>query len=819
MKFNFRKISAVLASVVMFGSTIGMAAAANYPAPFVSAGAANVAVVYGTGEGVSALDLVQAGNIQSNLQSKMGATSASGGSVSGGDSFKFDKTSTKFWLGRGTKDIVSTAITDDDLPTLLADGVFTDDDNDEFDYSQKITMSNLTLTMWEDNDYKKDEPSVGIKIASGVHVLNYTLEFTDQPDWDDLVTADLPIMGKNYYVLSKNSSTTAELTLLDSAVTTTLAEGEVTTINVDGTPYEAAINFIGSSTVKLDINGDVTNTLSAAQTAKLKDGAYIGVREINTQDYAGGIKTVEFSIGKGKLKLTNNTDIQINDETVSGLSTWITISTGDIKELKLVWDADDDLFVTPDSEVLMPGFGVVKVAFTGLLYPVEETITVKAGGDKYATLENFPLKDSTEDIDFLFASTAGKFIQPGKDSDDLLRTSNSTTTAKGMIFDKDLDYAWIVTYDDGSDCESYVMRATGFQLDGSYNETNIEYKKDGAWVAVKSEVRPDDTVSLGNVELKIDEVNKTEKSVLINMTSSNTNFNYICSKEGMRFYLPWNCNETLGTEVRGCDNNTADGVTTNTGVAHGLLITNGSQNITGHNSTKFFLYAVEEDKDGNTGKGDTINMTIGWDSDNEVEVIAMDQNDTVQVLTEIQETDVWRTFTYSALATEVLYDKPTSGQKSVKLIYHGGEVYGEVYLMQPGASAAAGTSGTSRTVASLGEILVKDSEVSSVSTKNLIIIGGSCINSAAATALGIAGKTCSAAFTEATGVGSGQFLIKGVSGAYSAGKIALVVAGYDAADTVNAAKYLTTQTVDTSKKYIGTSSTAATLQVETAATA
>ncbi|MEK7092063.1 MAG: hypothetical protein AAB907_00400, partial [Patescibacteria group bacterium] len=238
-----------------------------------------------------------------------------------------------------------------------------------------------------------------------------------------------------------------------------------------------------------------------------------------------------------------------------------------------------------------------------------------------------------------------------------------------------------------------------------------------------------------------------------------------------------------------------------------------------HNVQQFVVWMAEEDKDGNTGKGDTINMTIGWDSDNEVEVIAMDQNDTVQVLTEIQETDVWRTFTYSALATEVLYDKPTSGQKSVKLIYHGGEVYGEVYLMQPGASAAAGTSGTSGTVASLGEILVKDSEVSSVSTKNLIIIGGSCINSAAATALGIAGKTCSAAFTEATGVGSGQFLIKGVSGAYSAGKIALVVAGYDAADTVNAAKYLTTQTVDTSKKYIGTSSTAATLQVETAATA
>ena len=54
-------------------------------------------------------------------------------------------------------------------------------------------------------------------------------------------------------------------------------------------------------------------------------------------------------------------------------------------------------------------------------------------------------------------------------------------------------------------------------------------------------------------------------------------------------------------------------------------------------------------------------------------------------------------------------------------------------------------------------------------------------------------------------------MIKGVSGAYTTGKIALVVAGYEAADTVNAAKYVTTQTFDTSKEYKGTSSTSATL--------
>jgi hypothetical protein len=47
MRFNFRKISAIAASALMTGMTLGVAAAANYPAPFVSGGVANVAVVYG----------------------------------------------------------------------------------------------------------------------------------------------------------------------------------------------------------------------------------------------------------------------------------------------------------------------------------------------------------------------------------------------------------------------------------------------------------------------------------------------------------------------------------------------------------------------------------------------------------------------------------------------------------------------------------------------------------------------------------------------------------------------------------------------------
>jgi hypothetical protein len=207
------------------------------------------------------------------------------------------------------------------------------------------------------------------------------------------------------------------------------------------------------------------------------------------------------------------------------------------------------------------------------------------------------------------------------------------------------------------------------------------------------------------------------------------------------------------------------------------------------------------------GSGDQFNVSVGWDSSTTAEVEVKDLMGGDVTALEIGETDVWRSFMYSALATEFLWDKPTSGQDSIKIIYHGDEVVSDVYVTSPGATIG----GTS----SLGNVLAKDSEVSNFAGKNLIIVGGSCINSAAATALGVPAHTCGAAFTTATGVGAGQFLIKSVASA-TTGKIALVVAGYDVADTANAATYLRTKTVDTTvgKTYKGTTATTADLVVQ-----
>jgi hypothetical protein len=168
--------------------------------------------------------------------------------------------------------------------------------------------------------------------------------------------------------------------------------------------------------------------------------------------------------------------------------------------------------------------------------------------------------------------------------------------------------------------------------------------------------------------------------------------------------------------------------------------------------------------------------------------------------------------TYASMdlwGTLMMRDDDDSDQSSMVITYPDIQAEAVVYVAAEDASITSSSS--SSAAVQLGDILVKDSEVSSVATKNLIVVGGSCINSAAASLIGE--PACGADFTTATGVGSGQFLIKSYASSDLTSKMALLVAGYDAADTVNAAKYLRTQTVDTSSEYKGTSATSAELVV------
>ena len=766
----------------MIGSSVGIAAAASFPSGFTSP---TPAIVYGASAASS--DSVAANSISTYLADN--GVSVGVGSPTG-ESIEFKRASTVWNLGEGAEDVVTTSITDDSpspgLPTILKEGVYVDDDNDEFDYTQKVDMGNISYTMWENSDYASDEPTTGIQVLNGAHILNYTLDFTDLPLWSDLQSTDIEIMGKNYFVLTYTNATS--ITLLDSATTTTLSwtdgGSETKTIEAGGKSYDISINFIGSSTVKLDVNGEITNTLSAAGTYKLKDGSYIGVKEINTQDYQGGIKTVEFSVGAGKLKLTSGSDVELNDASISNLPVTINYSgssTGTkLNKIQIRWDADDDQFVTETNSISMPGFGALKLSTTGLEYPAEEVIQVKAGSDSYIQLVDFPLRDATVSIPIIYGDNKN-FTGIGQKASGMLGTTNDSR----LRIDGDAFDYFIVSWSDGKDGESYYMKVSNWINDSGTTKISVQYKDDSSstgWTDAGSSVKEGDEVSVGNTVLTVGNIDKTNK--IVNFTAgSNVKFDRLYSKEGATVFLPYN--ETFG------------GGSCPMGTAGQFNCLNLTTQVSG--GGKMNLTISEEDKDGNKYGGHNITLELGWNtaSTREVEVtdvLYLVGLSTKGASTEIQSTDVFRNFVYSELASEVLWTKPSSGQKSVKIIYHGDEVSANVFLSESSATSSA------------GNMVFKDNEKTSWETKNIIVVGGTCINTAAAMALGVAEGTCGADWVTATGVGAGKYLIESVEDQPMAGKIALVVAGFNADDTTAAANRVTKkpETVDTTagKKYV-----------------
>ncbi len=162
----------------------------------------------------------------------------------------------------------------------------------------------------------------------------------------------------------------------------------------------------------------------------------------------------------------------------------------------------------------------------------------------------------------------------------------------------------------------------------------------------------------------------------------------------------------------------------------------------------------------------------------------------------------------------------------VKLSSPSSQMVATILVAAPSTTVTGGSSSSESSGATTVTTVmtVMDSEVASVSTKNLIVVGGSCINTVAAKLLGSTTPLCGADFMAKSGAGAGSYVLQSFDSPYTTGKVATLVAGYNAADTTSGVKFLTTQAnVDVSpgKKYLNGAvvDTTATLKSTTTTTA
>jgi len=777
MKINLKKVASVLASAVMFGSTLGFAAAA-WADPFVKNGVGDAAIVVGAG--AAATDLVAATDLGTSLNSKVTVTGET--TITGGDSVKLERGSNKFNYG----DALNTAYTsldNEELSTVLADGTYLNDDNTEYDYEQKVEMSAEAISFFKDTKFNDKVPVIGFNMDKGDFIMNYTLTFTpDEADggaavstdeYPKLDNTDIAMLGKEFFISDvEYTSNGIQMTLLDSANKATVSEGETTTVMVGDTSYAVSVDFVeDSNTAKLTINGATTNSIDEGQTYKLSDGTYVGIKDVSYSAKDSGISKVEFTLGIGKIVLENGQEVELNDEAISDLEdangytsvikAYFTNTTAtDIEKLTLEWNLDDDAWLAPGYELDMPGFNAIKLFMTSWVTPGEEKTTLADGGD-YVQLIT-PVEDGDLDLPLLYTNTSKTgFAGLGEDSDNVLVT-NATVDPTFILNDSESSM-FVATWINGDEAETYAYQLDSIKDNSGKNTTKLTNLVSGGADLEFDTIADTEDAAGGQITFTLVNADVDAGIAVIKASGTEVYGNLVSTKEGLTMKLP------VDSTAAG------DGNINLTAVA---------------DPTTWDMNFTEEDKDGNihTGSATDESFTVtldGTDSDG--------TQATGTSLTEIDEeddSDYEIAYVASDIATKVRVYNPSgsSSLDSVEIFYPGAESYAEVYVSEIGT-----TSGTAGSIK-----VVKDSEVDSAKDKNLIVVGGSCINTVAATVLGKSAPVCGEDFTALTGVAAGKYLIEVVASPYAtADKIAMLVAGYDAAETTLAAAKVKEGTVST----------------------
>jgi hypothetical protein len=837
MKINFKKIATVLGSAILVGSTLGMAAAANYPAPFNQEASAIV-----VGSAAAPQDVVAAANIASGLSSATTTASATSGVTVSGEGVALDSGSTKIYLNTSLN-VVKSTLTKTDLPTVLGETTFSG--NVDSKITSTITVGSNKVTFAKQPTSSSD-PVIGIALGSSqtaplynVSINMPAINFTDA----DSKGETIHLFGKDYVV--STATTYDKLILFSSAQEVTLTAGgtnpkPTANVTVDGKSYDVElVTGSGTTSATISVNGE-SKQITAGQSKKI-GGIDIAVKS-TTESTALNTITATILVGANKLSFSNTSQVTqgSDDDPIDGTYVYFNGYANAMQGLTVAVFAPDSTndAVLEGQSFVDPVFGSFKVDFSGLNAPLNssarDTIKVDRSGDKAMSLTFTDSDKNTKTFDFAY-NNSGVTV---------LRDTNGYTfnlVEGSRLFQN--NYTFI-----GNEDYGHLL-----QLTRIYNSSSSDYSDDKVTFkdVISSDTYNADATSEGSARLTIDgrqytitylgsgetgnitikyptsdssatqyvvfPTIETSKGALVSLYEPQTIT--LASQGGFLIpdgdgyttltatYLGGNAsyaNWTLGsgtlrsgvyyqnnasTVVDGLNYTFVGGATTANlttlylkSPASGGDLINGTAVVVRENknqSTSYNAIVIPLETDSAGTSTDPLGIgTLGFTSQYFTATLQSDSDIT-------QDVDLWGT-----LVTE---DSNTASQKIVTLSYPQEQVFANVIVGATSATTSGGSSGTS----GVGAVTVFDNEVDSVKAKNLIVVGGSCINTVAASLLGSSTPLCGADFTTKTGVGNGQFLVQVFNSPYASGKVAMLVAGYEAADTTKAATYVTTNTVST----------------------
>ncbi len=860
MRFNFKKIAALGASVLLTGLSMGMATAATYPAPFVQGGVANVAIVVGSN--ASPTDTQSAANpISANLQTYL---SSSGGASLSGEVVPLGSANSEIYLNSSVAGGRYSTITSAQLPTTFADTTFsggTDTSSVQFRVDLDPASSGNKVIFDKQNSTSGDpEYLLQMSTNTGTPLYNTTIQFatpvnfTDANNQGDTIT----LFGKDYTVGTDSSKTNGIVLLTGAVPPLPLSTGDSQTVTVDGVQHTVTLKGVSSDKANIQVDNDV-KPVTSGQTVTIGD---ISVGVTNLFPDTSAVKgSANVLVGSNKMYLQNGNSVKTSSSgtslhTIQGTKVYITGGPNATTQIKIAVAAtgSNTQNVGTGQTFVDPVFGTFGVTFSGMSSSLSDSArdTIKIANSGEDTMQLTMTDASGTEGTFSFAyNHSGIYNMSNPDGQvypyegaNMSLNDYTILASGGKLMSGSIYQITDLNNDTGTSSDSVGIQnvfsgdqpqtsissdgvATYYGLDGNYefhysgisgnpyhvwqkNTNAVSGEADGAFVlypaiAAKGGAR----VQLyDNLTLDLGSFGATGIPVTAFQIPQGDSY------KSIPVTVP-----TAGMwRINGDDLNASAGV--NVTLGNGLIyhFTQVSTNTTTvslyapHTATLITrpsVIVLEPENDANAYNAIVVATDDPTDSKVGVSTSGIYFTDPTHYSSVLKSNSKLTDYVDS-FGSLVQVDTSVSSQATATITYPAQQSYAQLYF---GASSASVSSGSNST--QTGMFVVSDSQASSMSGKNLIVVGGSCVNSAAATLLGSSQPLCTTDWESATGVGSGQFIVKSYNAANSNGlvsgsNIALLVAGYDAADTIAAANWLTTASnVDLSQAHKGTTSTGA----------
>lgn len=661
--------------------------------------------------------------------------------VSGG--VLIDSDLNKTYLGE-TLNLVKSVITESDLPELLKSQSFTDMNATTSTYTSKIVPAGISAAFAIPSG--ETVPYLFVPVTTTTTPYNLTLTFIGGLDPTAVdTTYKLTLFGKEYTF--GNTHTNISLEMYSSAgaqVVELSGAGDEETVEVGGTDFTIKLNGwdTGGTKAYISVNGEsfTWNELSTYTVSSVKfyvqavDVIYTGA-----QDATGLVKLF---VGTDKLTLNNGQQIQKNDVTKNSIVYYNSPSATKINSITFEVYPDDDVAIIDGVPMDDPVFGSFKTVISdmtpGMTDASRDAVVVTS--DSSNVKLTFTNKDGMayENIPVFYGNSTAMYKQINNIYQ-FHTTECNVSVGTGNITKGDYFVASSGDY-------SYILKYTAYNYDTSDpTKTYVTVTDLSTSTAYKVYPNVGEKLTIGSLEFPLQWNGDSIKNICVSL---NGDADYVAD----------------AVEIK-----SGGGAVINLAVAGQALVTETP------------LYSISESND---PSGATINATASYSSTSGVRFTVLPNPYQVGTNNE------WK---YATSYGSYVYISGDNNGKNRIEVWNPGQRPAPANIaigVNPVLSTTAGASGgtynaalpITNPIAKFASEITGDTSLD----KNLILVGGPCVNSLVKTLLNTAWETddsCDYWLNTHADLGVGNGMIKLVEDAFGSSKTALIVAGTTAQDT------------------------------------